>query len=403
MLNPETIYKVERAICPNSTLSNTSALLKKIGITRIANITGLDSIGLPIFQSIRPSARSIAVSSGKGLTEDAARVSAVMESVEGHYAERHKIPIQVNTLQEVSKSENTDWLKNLFRAKSVLDSDEPIKWVSAINLINRKELKIPYGLVHLDMRPSYSEPFFEISSNGLASGNSIAEAQLHGINELVERHATMQWKLKTTEAKYLTKIDIPDSLSSCLLDIISKIADSGLELHLFDFTTELEIPVCCAMIIDPEIKKGGLHTRLQYCTGYGCSLYPDVAMVRAITEAAQERAGLISASRDDFSPDLYKPNYKSTIFERPYQTNKLECTHRFASRTPSTQLSVEGSLQTVINRLFNQRIDKIFSVTIADIDKVLSVVRIVIPFSDSASSAQHHAIDLSSLESVMIR
>ena len=47
----------------------------RMGITRIANVTGLDRIGIPVVMVVRPNARSVAVSQGKGLTLAAAKAS----------------------------------------------------------------------------------------------------------------------------------------------------------------------------------------------------------------------------------------------------------------------------------------------------------------------------------------
>ena len=64
-----------------------------MGITRIANITGLDRLGIPVVMVCRPNSRSIAVSQGKGLTLDAAKASGLMESVETFHAESITRPL----------------------------------------------------------------------------------------------------------------------------------------------------------------------------------------------------------------------------------------------------------------------------------------------------------------------
>ena len=72
------------------TLENTKNEIKKIGVTRIADITNLDRLGIPVFSAIRPSAAKGAISiySGKGSTEQRARISVIMESFERCLAER---------------------------------------------------------------------------------------------------------------------------------------------------------------------------------------------------------------------------------------------------------------------------------------------------------------------------
>jgi hypothetical protein len=59
----------------------------QFGITRIAVVTGLDRIGIPVALATRPNSRSVAVSQGKGLTLAAAKVSALMEAIELWHAE----------------------------------------------------------------------------------------------------------------------------------------------------------------------------------------------------------------------------------------------------------------------------------------------------------------------------
>jgi ribosomal protein S12 methylthiotransferase accessory factor YcaO len=65
------------------------ALLERVGVTRICDITDLDVIGIPVFNSIRPkAARGLnTVTSGKGITTQGARVSAMMEAIERRYCE----------------------------------------------------------------------------------------------------------------------------------------------------------------------------------------------------------------------------------------------------------------------------------------------------------------------------
>src|SRR5882724_3967893 len=92
-ITPETLFKrhqhgTHRTVSPAETLARVTPLLPAMGITRVANVTGLDRIGVPVAMVYRPNARSIAVSPGKGLTLDAARCSGVMESIEGWHAER---------------------------------------------------------------------------------------------------------------------------------------------------------------------------------------------------------------------------------------------------------------------------------------------------------------------------
>src|SRR5689334_18436902 len=60
-----------------------------LGITRVADITGLDRLGtVPVVQATRPFSLSNVVSQGKGASLCDAAVSAIMESAESFFAER---------------------------------------------------------------------------------------------------------------------------------------------------------------------------------------------------------------------------------------------------------------------------------------------------------------------------
>jgi YcaO-like protein with predicted kinase domain len=78
-----------RVMPPAETLERVQAAVPEVGITRIADISGLDRIGLPVFSAIRPSAAdgAISVYAGKGTSETEARVSVIMEAVERFSAE----------------------------------------------------------------------------------------------------------------------------------------------------------------------------------------------------------------------------------------------------------------------------------------------------------------------------
>lgn len=62
-------------------------LLRRFGITRVGDVTGLDIIGIPVWFAARPNSRGLSVSQGKGLFADQARLSAIMEAIEGAVAE----------------------------------------------------------------------------------------------------------------------------------------------------------------------------------------------------------------------------------------------------------------------------------------------------------------------------
>ena len=72
-------------------------IAEKIGVTRVANVTGLDYLGIPVAIAIRPDSQHLSVSQGKGSSILLAKVSALMESIELWHAENLPPPGIKNT------------------------------------------------------------------------------------------------------------------------------------------------------------------------------------------------------------------------------------------------------------------------------------------------------------------
>ena len=96
-----------RICSAGETLKRIESQAGKFGITRVANITGLDRIGIPVTLAIRPNSRSVAVSQGKGRTLDDAKASALMEAIEIWHAENFSAPVYYGKQREpAEKSKN---------------------------------------------------------------------------------------------------------------------------------------------------------------------------------------------------------------------------------------------------------------------------------------------------------
>src|SRR5262245_6391051 len=93
-----------RLVAPGETIERIAPLKALMGITRVASVTGLDRIGIPVVMVCRPNSRSIAVSQGKGLDLDAARASGLMESVESFHAETITSPLKLGTYRELGRT-----------------------------------------------------------------------------------------------------------------------------------------------------------------------------------------------------------------------------------------------------------------------------------------------------------
>ena len=83
--------ETQRASPLEATLARIEPLVPAAGITRVADITSLDRIGIPVFSCIRPTAMdgAITVYNGKGATIEESRISAIMEGIERYSSEMH--------------------------------------------------------------------------------------------------------------------------------------------------------------------------------------------------------------------------------------------------------------------------------------------------------------------------
>src|SRR6266481_3315442 len=86
---------VERSVRPAATIRRARAVLDTIGVTKVADITDLDRVGIPNFVTVRPHDLGPGISyyNGKGTTREQALAGALMEAVERHAGERYDGPI----------------------------------------------------------------------------------------------------------------------------------------------------------------------------------------------------------------------------------------------------------------------------------------------------------------------
>src|SRR5262249_1927791 len=142
-----------RTRAPEETWDWVAEHLPRVGITRVADLTGLDGLGIPGFQAVRPGSWNLAVSQGKGATPEAARVGAVMEAIETWHAERlDRLPQTVLSLREM-RSANPIPLASLRWQPGVRPLDAaPLAWLRAAPLQGGPEGWLPRQMLELEFR-----------------------------------------------------------------------------------------------------------------------------------------------------------------------------------------------------------------------------------------------------------
>jgi len=226
----------------------TPGALRRAGITRVAELTGLDTLGIPVFAAIRPMGKSLSTQQGKGIKQEAARVSAIMEAFETFSAEELTLPIVRGSYRGLRKKHNVVDVRKLPRPRGRLDLDATWRWVEGFDLIAGEPILVPEQAVTLDTT-FRRRPVFDISSNGLASGNVLVEAIVHGLCEVFERDAEAAWRRSGRDRRVvLDSIEDPSCHS-----LIDRITATGARVFVWDLASELEIcAIGCAIMEDPH-------------------------------------------------------------------------------------------------------------------------------------------------------
>ena len=290
-------FKLEgahRACSPEDTIERMKPFFEMAGITRVGDITGLDRIGIPVAQCIRPDAISLVVDSGKGSTPIQARCSAIMEGFERHIAETANIQF-IDTSE--SNLLNCETRFPMFNGAPYI-KDVSIKWTSAKTIYSQKETYVPLNCVKMIPRNSLQSILsanFSSNSNGLSSGNTLEESICGGLYEVIERDQVTRVFCNPALGSV---VDIDLIQDEHLNTLIEKIRSKDVNVILFDCTGDIGVPTYMCYLWDNE--RGNA-----LCRGYAAHLNPVIAQSRAICEAIQGRVVWIAGSRDDITHEKF--------------------------------------------------------------------------------------------------
>lgn len=285
-----------RAMAPELTLARIRPHLHKAKVTRIGDVTGLDTLGVPVMTAVRPDSRTLAVESGKGATPVAAATSAAMEAIERFVAEEDPCVDVLGTVEDVRKRLAAPLESFPLNRGASVSPQLRFEWAEVTDLVSGRTGLVPSALMTMRQPPSWKtsmarQPWIA-SSNGLASGNHLPEALCAALYESIERDATSCWKVAIGRGTPALRIDLDSLRGEIITGLIAQLRERGADLRLTWCPTEIGIPTCMADLWDPTGGTGRYG-------GYGCHLDPEIAMIRAVTEAVQARTLIIAGSRDD--------------------------------------------------------------------------------------------------------
>lgn len=300
----------------------------------------------------------------------------MMEAIEIFHAENVLLPRRHASYAKMQADSKTVDCKQLTRLSgSRFREDLEIPWIKSLEIRNEEEAWLPFESVHTDFsRPRHAgSGCFLCSSTGLASGNHLLEAIIHGICEVIERDAMTLWGFSSPASRAATRIAIKSVDSPLIAECVEKIARAGLELSLSDITSEFGVAAVHASITDPDYGEPG---HMLVAAGSGCHPCRDIAVLRAVTEAAQSRLTVIAGVRDNLRQSdfvLSKADESPHVSERSRQER---ATRNYKDISNHTADNFQDTLQWLMERLDHY---PVFVVDLSRRDFGVPVVRVVIP------------------------
>jgi ribosomal protein S12 methylthiotransferase accessory factor len=364
----------QRTAPPEQTLETIRAAAPKVGLTRLADVTGLDRIGIPTVVGYRPNAPTLTVSGGKGFTTLAAQVSAGMEAVEIWHAENLRLDVVLESHATLDAAGLTVPLESLPLTKnSLFDRHRPEPWVMGWDVMSQRSVAVPYAVVSMGNTDHFANSRwmpFAAGSNGLAGGNHILEALAAALYEVVERDAIACSRM--VDGGMAARVDLRTVTDPLVRSLVDRFEAAGVAAYLFDCTVDTGVPTYMSVVADRIDASMGLYR------GYGAHLDPSIAMIRAMTEAAQARLLLIAGARDDyFGRDQRLNRFMGDGRRRHF--DDLPANADANDHVSGATASFGEDITIVLDRLRAAGLESAIVVDLTDDELQIPVVRVVVP------------------------
>ena len=380
-----------------------------IGITRLADITNMDILGIPNYSAVLPGTEDyIWVYSGKGPTRMDAKASALMESIERYSSlpsgNRNKM-IQ-GSYKELSKVSKMLHPSNVIEPMILeYDDDMIMDFLSGYDLVNNERILVPapLALFRYSPKPPAINPFAYHHTNGLASGNVLEEAICHSLCELIERDATslaelnasaLPYNFLRTMTKYLSDnglkidpidgtefvdddskypdVDISNIDFKPISNLVKKFNDAKISLIIKDITSPIGVPTFNASSIEWITEDYGYLAE-----GHGTHPDARIALLRAITEVSQTRAANIQGARDDLRKISYGNSNSNE--KKTWQFMKSRNTIKFLDIESFINDDILDDINFILSRLVSNGLNQVIVVDLTNPQIMIPVVRTIVP------------------------
>ena len=404
-----TVNGTSRIKPAHETLSNVMPISKKIGVTRLADITDMDVLRIPNYSAVVPGTEDyIWVYSGKGPTKRHAMASALMESIERYSSLPSGwlgkfVRSSYSELSKTHKVLHPDEIVEPMRF--VYHTDMMMDWLPGYDLVSGEEIMVPasIALFRYTSSPPAINPFSYFHTNGLASGNVMEEAVCHALCEVIERDAMSLADLRASAIPFHILRTIVHSLNAAAFSVspiltdkfvddpsifpdvdiseidfepvktlVEKFRRAGISLMVKDITSDIGIPTFNASSVE----------WISHDYGYlaeGHGTHPDarIAVLRAITEVSQTRAANIQGARDDLRKIKY--NDENTDDRRAWQFMHSTKKIRFSEVPTFFNEDILDDINFILYRLKNVGLNQVIIVDLTNPDIGIPVVRAIVP------------------------
>jgi ribosomal protein S12 methylthiotransferase accessory factor len=369
----ERLHTSVRIVAARTTLGHAKAWAKLAQIHAVTDITAMDRLGVPIFVSERLRSATDPYAFGKGCLPIESEVGAYMEAIESYFSEPGVAQIETRWGWPSELSGVGEGSDPILEFAPKLDRraapDQALLLARAQDVESGAEGWIPAELA-FNPAPDVGTPLYGSSSNGLASGNSVLEASIHALYELIERDIWSIEFIRNRSAR-VTGEGLPCEVHN----IVETAARNGLRLVMRYVPNDYGIPFFAAFLFDPD----NLERRF-FNGGWGCHHERRIALTRAVTEVAQSRLAFLHGGREPerwYDPLAEADRVKQHIVTASSKTPSIrfeDIPERPVAAAPlaAQWAAAVNSLRRVIDR-------PIYRVIYTPPEGPLHVVRLVVP------------------------
>lgn len=291
-------------------------------VTRLADVTGLDQLGIPVWQAVRPLGRSLSCHMGKGLTVAAAIASALGEAREYADCEAYRPDRHNDCWADLPADERSAAPDDFAVRRGAIDAQTRLDWTRVATLAG-PPLWVPSDAIAMDFTQG-SHPGVAMGSTGQATADTLEQALRRALLECVERDAVARYRWLGSGVRRARAI-APDSVPYDWFQAFRQRADTlGFSLAL-DCLPALG-PLWAFQLTITEAGRPGAACRKT--GGWGAGFTTAAAVRAAMLEAAQSRVGYIAGARDDLPlhamPPAEPPGWLTQNPNRRYYASGTE-------------------------------------------------------------------------------